>query len=134
MKTLKLTNNELIGGMQELQVILGYTIPFVTKFHLTSLGAKLEDALKPFETLRKELLEKYTKPETEGGTPRELKTFKDETAEIKEFTDEFKAFQEELKPVLDQEVEFSFTPIKMGLLEKIETDQNFPFLYKVVEL
>ena len=145
---LQLKNADLLNVQQEINSLLSSKIkirlddgsileqPVVKslklKFYLIDLLQKTTDLLKPFNSLKDELIKEKGTPIENGGF--KLNQFK-EGADLNaitenDLTDEFKDYLE----LANQTVDITFASIPVELFEAVETENVYPTLLKFVKL
>ena len=97
---------------------LEYKIPISLKYYLTKLNSFLKEQKDIIENLKMELFNKYGK--IEGS----VITILPENIEI---------FNKELLELFNQDCEIEYKPIDIETLDKIEEEENFEILYKLIK-
>ena len=116
-------------GEQVLSGFLKEKLNLATKYWLTKLSDKLTSKKKTIETLRDELIKKFGE-EKEGGSIG-IETFLDE--EKTKVNPKFIEFQDEWAKLLSEEEEIEYNPISVADLEKIDSENNYSLVFKLVK-
>lgn len=127
METLKVKNAELVELEFELSEVIKGIKSFVPKFHINKFVKNFENDFKLLAEAKNEIVKKYGE-EKDGQIV--VKQFEDE--EKKVITEAFKSFINDYQELLSQEVEVSYTPIKLEMFKELESEFNFPVLYKFI--
>jgi len=116
-------------GEQILSGFLKEKLNLATKYWLTKLSDKLTSKKKTIETLRDELIKKFGE-EKEGGSIG-IESFLDE--EKTKVNPKFIEFQDEWAKLLSEEEEIEYNPISVADLEKIDSENNYSLVFKLVK-
>ena len=128
--------------------LLREKLPLVTKYWLTELGKKVAAEKAAVEELKNDLIKKYGKEDDKGGIAIPMviddldadgNPIKDTDAEDnevirKKFNPDFQQFEKEFNELLQTEKELEYKPILLSDLEKVETEQNYVTLFKLVKV
>jgi len=128
--------------------LLREKLPLVTKYWLTELGKKVAAEKAAVEELKNDLIKKYGKEDGKGGISIPMviddldadgNPIKDTDAEEnevirKKFNPDFQQFEKEFNELLQTEKELEYKPILLSDLEKVETEQNYVTLFKLVKV
>lgn len=109
--------------------LLSLKLPLVAKYWVNELNETVSKEKKKVDDLRTELVKKYGR-EVEGGNLI-IDLYLDE--EKKEPNPAYAEFQREYSELLEQEKSVSFSPVKLSLLEKVESGENYPVFFRFVE-
>lgn len=127
--------------------LLREKLPLVTKYWLTELGKKVAAEKAAVEELKNDLIKKYGKEDEKGGISIPMviddldadgNPIKDTDAEEnevirKKFNPDFQQFEKEFNELLQTEKELEYKPILLSDLEKVETEENYVTLFKLVK-
>ena len=128
--------------------LLREKLPLVTKYWLTELGKKVAAEKAAVEELKNDLIKKYGKEDGKGGISIPMviddldadgNPIKDTDAEEnevirKKFNPDFQQFEKEFNELLQTEKELEYKPILLSDLEKVETEENYVTLFKLVKV
>jgi len=127
--------------------LLREKLPLVTKYWLTELGKKVAAEKAAVEELKNDLIKKYGKEDERGGVSIPMviddldadgNPIKDTDAEEnevirKKLNPDFQQFEKEFNELLQTEKELEYKPILLSDLEKVETEENYVTLFKLVK-
>jgi len=127
--------------------LLREKLPLVTKYWLTELGKKVAAEKAAIEELKNDLIKKYGKEDEKGGISIPMviddldangNPIKDTDAEEnevirKKLNPDFQQFEKEFNELLQTEKELEYKPILLSDLEKVETEENYVTLFKLVK-
>ena len=127
--------------------LLREKLPLVTKYWLTELGKKVAAEKTAIEELKNDLIKKYGKEDDRGGISipmviddldtdgNPIKDMDAEENEVvrKKMNPDFQKFEKEFNELLQTEKELEYKPILLSDLEKVETEQNYVTLFKLVK-
>jgi len=127
--------------------LLREKLPLVTKYWLTELGKKVAAEKAAVEELKNDLIKKFGKEDEKGGISIPMviddldadgNPIKDTDAEEnevirKKFNPDFQQFEKEFNELLQTEKELEYKPILLSDLEKVETEENYVTLFKLVK-
>lgn len=116
------------SGEQILSGFLKEKLNLATKYWLTKLSDKLTAKKKTIEVLRDELIKKFGE-EKDGSIG--IETFLDE--EKTKVNPKFVEFQDEWAKLLSEEEEVEYNPISVADLEKIDSENNYNLVFKLVK-
>ena len=128
--------------------LLQEKLPLVVKYWLTELGKKVAAEKAAVEELKNDLIKKYGKEDEKGGVSIPMvideldadgNPVKDTDAEGKEvtkkvFNPDFQQFEKEFNELLQTEKELEYKPILLADLAKLETEENYVTLFKLVKV
>lgn len=128
--------------------LLQEKLPLVVKYWLTELGKKVAAEKAAVEELKNDLIKKYGKEDEKGGVSIPMvideldadgNPIKDTDAEGKEvtkkvFNPDFQQFEKEFNELLQTEKELEYKPILLADLAKLETEENYVTLFKLVKV
>ena len=100
-----------------------------TKYWLTRLSDKLTSEKKTIEELRNELVKKFGKEKEDGSIEVEKFLDKEETT----LSPIYVEFQQEWFNLLSEEKEIDYNPISVADLEKIDSENNYNLVFKLVK-
>lgn len=109
--------------------ILNQELSLLAKYWLTRLAKTIADEKAKVETLRNELVKKYGEEDGNGNV--QIKIFSDE--ENKTVSPKYIEFSNEFSTLLAEQVTITAEPIKLSLLSKIDTTENYVVLYTFVD-
>ena len=127
--------------------LLQEKLPLVVKYWLTELGKKVAAEKAAVEELKNDLIKKYGKEDEKGGVSIPMvideldadgNPIKETDAEGKEvtkkvFNPDFQQFEKEFNELLQTEKELEYKPILLADLAKLETEENYVTLFKLVK-
>jgi hypothetical protein len=128
--------NDKSTGKQIINGFINQKIPLYVKYTLTELSKYLNEQKKVIDSLRDELVKKYGT--SNGDDNYFLSMFiddtKDEAGNIinTEINPKFIEFEKEYNEFLNSKKEIEYTPIDIEALKKVETTENYPTLYLLV--
>lgn len=132
----ELTKTKVVGQDAEGKPILALVNPgFLPKFHLNNFSAGLTPVFKNIEDTRIEMVKKYGKASADNPDNIQVQEFvlDKKGKETTEKTPEFLNFQKDFVELLGAEVEISYSPIPLSVVEKLEIDNFYPTLFKFVK-
>ena len=122
-------------------------LPLTTKYWLTSLGKTVAAEKAAVEELKNDLIKKYGKEDANGGISipmvidevdadgNPVKDTDPDGNEVtrKKLNPEFQQFEKEFNELLQTEKELEYKPILLSDLAKLETEENYVTLFKLVK-
>lgn len=128
--------------------LLREKLPLVTKYWLTELGKKVAAEKASVEELKNDLIKKYGKEDDKGGVSipmvideldadgNVVMTTDSDGKEVakKVFNPDFQQFEKEFNELLQTEKELEYKPILLADLAKLETEENYVTLFKLVKV
>ena len=108
--------------------LINQELSLVGKYWVSKLLNTIKDEKSKIETLRTELVKKYG-TEVDGNIT--IKVWTDDTQTAT--TPEYQEFSAELAKLLNEKVTIQFTPIKLSLLEKIDTTETYVTFFNFVD-
>jgi hypothetical protein len=127
--------------------LLREKLPLVTKYWLTELGKKVAAEKTAIEELKNDLIKKYGKEDDNGkifipmlvddldGNGNPIKDTDAEENEVirKKLNPDYQQFEKEFNELLQTEKELEYKPVLLSDLEKVETEENYVTLFKLVK-
>ena len=127
--------------------LLREKLPLVTKYWLTELGKKVAAEKASVEELKNDLIKKFGKEDDKGGVSipmvideldadgNVIMTTDADGKEVakKVFNPDFQQFEKEFNELLQTEKELEYKPISLSDLAKLETEENYVTLFKLVK-
>lgn len=127
--------------------LLREKLPLVTKYWLTELGKKVAAEKASVEELKNDLIKKFGKEDDKGGVSipmvideldadgNPIMTTDADGKEVakKVFNPDFQQFEKEFNELLQTEKELEYKPISLSDLAKLETEENYVTLFKLVK-
>lgn len=127
--------------------LLREKLPLVTKYWLTELGKKVAAEKASVEELKNDLIKKFGKEDDKGGVSipmlideldadgNPIMVTDSEGKEVtkKTFNPDFQQFEKEFNELLQTEKELEYKPILLSDLAKLETEENYVTLFKLVK-
>lgn len=126
MKTTTLKVYEAINLEAEADYLLKLKAPIKLKFELTELLLKIQSALTAARQILTELFKEHGSPDPNNQEVMLLPQFKPGTNE------KTGAFIE-YETINNQDIELTYKPIDIDLFQNIESDQNFPVLFRLIQ-
>jgi hypothetical protein len=120
--------NDKTSGEQIIVGFINQKIPLYVKYSLTELSKFLNEQKKIIETLRDELVKKYGEIKENDVVFLSMYLNNDN----KEINPNYIEFEKEYNELLFLKKEFEYTPIDFDVLKKVETTENYPMLYLLV--
>jgi hypothetical protein len=114
--------------------LLMHSLPLVDKYRLTTLCTEISKHEATYNKLRDEGIVKYGEGGEKDGYKIENFIEDPEDAKKMIINPKYTTFQEELSLTLEEPVEFEYTPFDISILEKIESEINFPQFYKLIKV
>lgn len=128
--------------------LLREKLPLVTKYWLTELGKKVAAEKASVEELKNDLIKKFGKEDGKGGVSipmvideldadgNVVMTTDSDGKEVgkKVFNPDFQQFEKEFNELLQTEKELEYKPILLADLAKLETEENYVTLFKLVKV
>lgn len=99
---MKLTNGDIFGAREPLQVLIGQKFPVLTSFKLAKMANKLNDQLRVIEDVRVGLIKRYG--ETNGR----------DQVTVEQGSENFPKFLEEFNELMALEVEIVIEKVKLS--------------------
>jgi hypothetical protein len=116
------------NGERVLEGFLKEKLNLATKYRLTKLSEELKKEKSILDGLRDELIKEYGE-EKEGQIS--IATFED--ADQKKVNPKFVEFQSKYTELLDEEKAIDYTPLTIDDLDKIESNENYSVLFKLIQ-
>jgi hypothetical protein len=127
--------------------LLREKLPLVTKYWLTELGKKVAAEKAAVEELKNDLIKKFGKEDENGGVaipmvideldadgnPVKITDEDGKETTKKKFNPDFQQFEKEFNELLQTEKELEYKPILLSDLEKVETEDNYATIFKLVK-
>lgn len=127
--------------------LLREKLPLVTKYWLTELGKKVAAEKASVEELKNDLIKKFGKEDDKGGVSipmvideldadgNLIMVTDNEGKEVakKKLNPDFQQFEKEFNELLQTEKELEYKPIVLADLAKLETEENYATLFKLVK-
>lgn len=127
--------------------LLREKLPLVTKYWLTELGKKVAAEKASVEELKNDLIKKFGKEDDKGGVSipmvideldadgNLIMVTDNEGKEVakKKINPDFQQFEKEFNELLQTEKELEYKPIVLADLAKLETEENYATLFKLVK-
>lgn len=119
METLELKTSELLAVRDELtQLLSGEKISFLAKFKISSLFKEIGTKLESYDTVRREVIEKYG--------------VLDEKKENYTVPEEAQAeYQAEMKTLLESPIQFPYEPLDIALIGNIESSNVYFQIFRL---
>ena len=128
--------------------LLREKLPLVTKYWLTELGKKVAAEKASVEELKNDLIKKFGKEDDKGGVSipmvideldadgNVVLTTDSDGKEVakKVFNPDFQQFEKEFNELLQTEKDLEYKPILLADLAKLETEENYVTLFKLVKV
>ena len=128
--------------------LLREKLPLVTKYWLTELGKKVAAEKASVEELKNDLIKKFGKEDDKGGVSipmvideldadgNVIMTTDADGKEVakKVFNPDFQQFEKEFNELLQTEKDLEYKPILLADLAKLETEENYVTLFKLVKV
>lgn len=132
----ELSGTKKPDGSVETTGILGLKLPVVLKYWLTELSETVEAEKKKLLTQRDDLIKALGQEKEDGSFS--LETFEPLAEGAAEGTErtlnpKFTEFTEKYNALLQEEKELKYSPVKLSLFERVESDLNFPTIFKFVD-
>lgn len=122
---MKIKLNELTNKVEALNYLVEQPIPVLASFKLSKMARLINEELTDYEKVRIDLIKKYGTTNEETGQ-----------TSIAPGSEEMTKFLEELKPILEEEVELNLEPIPVSDLGedfKIGTKHLLPLIDFVIK-
>jgi len=127
--------------------LLREKLPLVTKYWLTELGKKVATEKTAIEELKNDLIKKYGREDDKGkifipmliddlnadGNPIKDTDAEENEVVRKKLNPDYQQFEKEFNELLQTEKELEYKPILLSDLEKVETEENYVTLFKLVK-
>ena len=117
--------------------ILQEKLPLITKYWLTDLAKKVGAEKETIESLKNDLIKKFGEEDDKGGVSIpmviEEPSLEEGGEPVKKVNPKYLEFEKEFNELLQTEKELEYRPIKLAEFEKVETDQNYATLFKLVQ-
>ena len=118
--------------------LLAEKLKLTTKYWLTELSKKVIAEKTGVESLKEELIKKHGEADEQGnvGISMYVDVVKDEEGKIVSGNPnpKFIEFQNEFNMLLQEEKELEYKPIDLNELENIESEGNYPTIFKLVKV
>jgi hypothetical protein len=125
-------------GEVKLVGLLAEKLKLTTKYWLTDLAKRVAAEKAFIETLKEDLIKKYGETDRVGNISISMyiNIVKDENDNIvsSEPNPIFIEFQNEFNALLQEEKEIEYKPITLIELENIESNDNYPTIFKLIEI
>jgi uncharacterized membrane protein YheB (UPF0754 family) len=115
-------------GEKVLEGFLKEKLNLATKYRLTKLSEELKKEKSILDGLRDELIKEYG-TEEDGQTT--IKMFEDKKQT--KINPKFVEFQSKYTELLDEEKVIDYTPLTISDLDKIESNENYSILFKLIQ-
>jgi hypothetical protein len=115
-------------GEKVLEGFLKEKLNLATKYRLTKLSEELKKEKSILDGLRDELIKEYG-TEEDGQTT--IKMFEDKKQT--KINSKFLEFQSKYTELLDEEKVIDYTPLTISDLDKIESNENYSVLFKLIQ-
>jgi uncharacterized membrane protein YheB (UPF0754 family) len=115
-------------GEKVLEGFLKEKLNLATKYRLTKLSEELKKEKSILDDLRDELIKEYG-TEEDGQTT--IKMFEDKKQT--KINPKFVEFQSKYTELLDEGKVIDYTPLTISDLDKIESNENYSVLYKLIQ-
>jgi uncharacterized membrane protein YheB (UPF0754 family) len=115
-------------GEKVLEGFLKEKLNLATKYRLTKLSEELKKEKAILDGLRDDLIKEYG-TEEEGQTS--IKMFEDKKQT--KINPKFIEFQSKYTEFLDEEKVIDYTPLTISDLDKIESNENYSVLFKLIQ-
>lgn len=124
------------NGKTIINGFINQKIPLYVKYTLSELSTYLIEQKKIVESLRDEIVKKYGVENEKGDVflSMYVNEIKDESGNVISNTinEKYLEFEKEYNELLNTKKEITYTPIDVEILKKIETTENYPLLYLLV--
>ena len=125
-------------GEKVSQGLLAEKLKLTTKYWLTELSKKVAAEKAGVESLKEDLIKKHGEADEQGnvGISMYVDVVKDEEGKIVSGNPnpKFIEFQNEFNSLLQEEKELEYKPIDLNELENIESEGNYPTIFKLVKV
>jgi hypothetical protein len=125
-------------GEVKLVGLLAEKLKLTTKYWLTDLAKRVAAEKAFIETLKEDLIKKYGETDRVGNISISMyiNIVKDENDNIvsSEPNPIFIEFQNEFNALLQEEKKIEYKPITLIELENIESNDNYPTIFKLIEI
>ena len=115
-------------GEKVLEGFLKERLNLATKYRLTKLSEELKKEKAILDGLRDELIKEYG---TEKNGQISINTFEDE--EKTKVNPKFIEFQSKYTELLEEDKSVDYTPLSISDLDKVESNENYSILFKLIE-
>lgn len=115
-------------GEKVLDGFLKEKLNLATKYRLTKLSEELKKEKSILDNLREELIKEYGE-EKDGQIS--IPTFEDKKQT--KVNPKFIEFQTKYNDLLNEDKEVQYTPLSISDLDKVETNENYSILFKLIE-
>lgn len=109
--------------------ILNQELNLLAKYWLTKLAKTVADEKSKIEAIRNDLVKKYG--EDDGNGNIQIKIHAD--AMGTQFNHKYLEFTNEFATLLAEKTTIQYEPIKLSLISKIDTTENYVILYDLVD-
>ena len=109
--------------------IINQELNLVGKYWLTKLAKTVADEKAKVETLRTELIKQYGTTNEDGSVHIQMYADENKTT----FAPIYVEFMNELAKLLKEETSLTYESIKLSLLNKIDTNENYAILYNFID-
>jgi len=118
--------------------LLNEKIKLTTKYWLSDLNKKILAEKEAVEKLREELIKKHGDTDETGnvGISKYINIVKNEAGQIVdgELSPKFIEFENEFLTLLEEERELEHHAFKLEEFDNVETDGNYPTLFKLIKI
>ncbi len=114
-------------GERVLEGFLKEKLSLGTKYRLTKLSDELKKEKTILDGLREDLIKEYGENK-EGQIS--IPTFEDD--ERTKVNPKFIEFQSKYTELLDEDKELEYTPLSISDLDKVESNENYSILYRLI--
>jgi len=115
-------------GEKVLEGFLKEKLNLATKYRLTKLSEELKKEKSILDGLRDDLIKEYG-TEEDGQTT--IKMFEDKKQT--KINPKFVEFQSKYTELLDEEKVIDYTPLTISDLDKVESNENYSVLFKLIQ-
>jgi hypothetical protein len=116
------------NGEKVLDGFLKEKLNLATKYRLTKLSEELKKEKSILDDLRDELVKEYG---TEEDGQISIQMFEDKKQT--KINPKFVEFQSKYTELLDEEKVIDYTPLTISDLDKIESNENYSILFKLIQ-
>jgi hypothetical protein len=120
---------ELFDLQEEIKTILSEKLTILTRYKLSDIKKTIDSLVQTGNETKDELIKQFGDTGEDGQIT--LKVFEDE--ETKKVNPKFQEFIKEWNQVLETEKELIYTPIKLDMIENIQTDKPIEVIFKLLE-
>lgn len=117
------------SGEVKVKGILNQELNLLAKYWLTKLAKTVSEEKAKIEALRNELVRKYGEVDDSGNI--QIKIYTDETQTA--VNPKYIEFNQEFSTLLAEKTTINYEPIKLSLISKIDTTENYVILFDLVD-